>query len=69
MCKSETPSLVLVEDGKLKVKIREDEWGTELLVMKNGYQWSGCGVNARLLEMIKQAITEFQAREKADAAE
>lgn len=63
MRKVETVALVLIEDGNLKVKIREDDYGTELLVMKNGYQWSGCGVNARLLEMIKQAITEFQEQE------
>jgi hypothetical protein len=65
MSKAQTSALVLVEDGKLKVKIREDGYGTELLVMKNGYQWSGCGVNARLLEMIKQAITEFQEQEQS----
>lgn len=66
LSRATTSALVLVEDGNLKVKIREDGYGAELLVMKNGYQWSGCGVNTQLLEMIKQAITEFQAQESSN---
>jgi len=35
-----------------------DGYGLELYTMRNGYQWSGVGVDDEMLSMIKAAIDE-----------
>ena len=50
--------LVLIEDGENKVKISNDGFGLELYTMRNGWQWSGQGVDEKMLRMIREAITK-----------
>lgn len=44
-------------NGNRGVRIRDERYGDterfELLWMKNGWQWSGAGVDAELLRMIR----------------
>ena len=48
-------------NGKKGVKL-ELAYGTlTLLTMRNGYQWSGCGVDDELMEMIVDVIDEYQS--------
>ena len=45
--------------SRKKVKITNDGYGLEMYTMRNGFQWSGCGVDDELLHMIKSAIEEY----------
>ena len=51
--------LVLVEDGRKKVKIQDDGYGLEIYTTRNGYQWTGQGVDKKMLRMIRNAITKY----------
>ena len=50
---------VLKENGKKKVKILSEGVGVEFLTMRNGFQWSGFGVDTELLVMMREAIDEY----------
>lgn len=47
------------EQLKKKVKIEKDGHCTTLLVMRNGYQWNGTGVDDQLLKMIRACIDDY----------
>ena len=49
----------LKESGRKKVKIADDGYGLEFYTMRNGYQWSGFGVDIELLVMMRDAIDEY----------
>jgi hypothetical protein len=51
--------LVLKEDGRTKVKITNDGYGLELYTMHNGFQWTGQGVDEKILRMIREAIDDY----------
>jgi hypothetical protein len=51
--------LVLKESGRKKVKITNYGFGIEIYIMRNGWQWSGSGVDDQLLLMIKDSIEEY----------
>ena len=47
------------ESGNKKVKITKDKYGTELYIMRNGFQWSGSPVDEEILSMILSVIEEY----------
>jgi len=51
--------LILNENGKKKVKIQDDGYGLELYTMRNGYQWTGQGVDIEILEMMRTTISTY----------
>lgn len=51
---------LIKESGhRKKVKITDDGYGLEFYTMRNGYQWSGFGVDDELLAMMRSAIDEY----------
>jgi len=53
----------LRENGKKKVKIERDAYGTVLLVTRNGYQWSGAifdNGDDEVLDMIIDVIDDYK---------
>lgn len=50
---------IKIASGKKAVKITSDEFGLEFYTMRNGYQWSGFGVDDELLEMMRDAIDRY----------
>lgn len=51
--------LVFKSDGNKKVKITNDGFGLELYTMRNGWQWTGQGVDSKLLHLMRDAINEY----------
>ena len=49
----------LKESGRKKIKITNDGYGLEFYTMRNGYQWTGFGVDTELLVMMRDAIDEY----------
>ena len=47
-------------NNKLGVKLVNDGYGLELLIMRNGYQWTGSGVNDEIIGMIINVLSEYQ---------
>ena len=47
------------QQGNRKVKIIDTDYGTELRVTHNGYQWSSCPVTRRTLHMLQEIIVEY----------
>lgn len=53
------------EEGTIQVKIREDKYGLELAITRNGHQWTAIPVDSKILAMISSAILSyFFKREK-----
>ena len=48
-------------NNKLGVKLVNDGYGLELFTMRNGYQWTGSGVNDEIIDMIINVLSEYQA--------
>lgn len=51
-------------DGDRGVKIHEDQYGIEVLTMRNGFQWSGFRADRKLLEMLRDAMREFMSNDE-----
>lgn len=52
----------IIESGsKKKVRIEDRGYGLEFFTMRNGWQWSGFGVDDELLSMMQKAIEEYFA--------
>ena len=51
---------IIIEHGKKKVRLHDDGYGLELLTMRNGYQWTGAGVDDELLDMLAQVIAKYK---------
>lgn len=49
-----------VTNKNKKVEINDDGYGVSLLVSRNGYQYSGCGIDADLIELILEALNEYK---------
>ena len=47
-------------NNKLGVKLVNDGYGLELFTMRNGYQWTGSGVNDEIIGMIINVLSEYQ---------
>lgn len=47
------------QNGKRAVTIKKDEYGIELMTMRNGFQWTGMTVDAEVLAMLLDALNEF----------
>lgn len=47
-------------NGDKKVRIHDDGYGLELLTMRNGWQWSGAGVDDEILDLIVDAINDYK---------
>ncbi len=54
------------ENGKKKVKLTNEGFGLDLYTMRNGYQWTGMGVDIELLRMLKDVITEYLESEEIE---
>lgn len=50
---------ILKENGKIKAKVVTDEFGSELLTMRNGYQWTGQPMTPELAKLTIEALQEY----------
>jgi len=50
---------VLIDRGNKRVMIQDNDYGTTLFVMMNGFQWWGYSVDDEMLEMIRDAIGRY----------
>ena len=46
-------------EGKVRVKIQHDKYGTDLLTTRNGYQWSGFPIDREMAKQIIMAMSEY----------
>lgn len=56
-------STLEVVDGKKKVRLENENGCMNLLIMTNGFQWTGAPVNHDSLMMIKDIICKYEVRE------
>ena len=47
------------ENGKLKAKVVDDGYGVDLLIMRNGYQWTGSGISPELAKLTIEVLQEY----------
>ena len=56
---------IVKKDGKYGVELNSDsKYGLELLVMRNGRQWAGFGLDEKLIGMIQDAFSEYSIKLK-----
>ena len=53
---------ILRENGKIKAKVTSDKYGTELLTMRNGHQWTGSVITPDLATLIVEVLQEYLER-------
>jgi len=46
-------------NGKLRAKVEDDGYGTSLLTMRNGYQWTGQPMEPELAKLTIEALQEY----------
>ena len=51
--------VILKENGTIKAKVVSDKYGTELLTMRNGFQWFGQPISPELARQIIEALKEY----------
>jgi hypothetical protein len=56
---TETLYAIIEHGERKKIKIIEDAFGLSFLTMRNGFQWSGFGVDDEILSMMQEAIEQY----------
>ena len=55
-----------VTNDKRRVSIKNDGYGLQLSIMRNGWQATGCGVDDEILQMLTDVIKEYREYNEGD---
>ena len=50
---------LLRENGKIKAMVETDDYGSELLTMRNGHQWTGQPISPELARLTIEVLQEY----------
>ena len=50
---------ILKENGNIKARVTSDEYGAELLTMRNGWQWTGQPMTPELARLTVEALQQY----------
>ncbi len=49
---------------RTRVKIVKDDYSMDLMLMTNGYQWTGAPINDELIDLLEEVIKEYKELDK-----
>ncbi|WP_067986172.1 hypothetical protein [Neptuniibacter pectenicola] len=50
---------IVRENGKIKAKLTKDDYDTQLLTMRNGFQWTGQPMTPELAKLTIEVLQQY----------